>query len=716
MTNRNTYWAAEPLKEALPEVDRRTAWYYQICRSNRLYELWRASHWATFAGMRTGGNMGIAGEAGELTTIEMNELGNLYQHILNLITAQRPQFECQATNTDHRAQSQTIVGNAVVEYAMRERDLEDSLSTTAGYMLKYAEGTIFKSWNALAGPDYRPDPETNEIVKSGDVEYTTLAPWDLARDTMAESFSSSAWYCPRFWENRFDLMARYPELADEISSLPNKYETEDERPRIASRQWTQTTGIAKSDEVPVYVWIHKKSDALPDGRMIIYLSPDLALYDGPMPYRDMPLYRMAAMEVDGTTTAYSCLYDLLAPQQAINAVASTVVSNQAAFGVQNVWVPAGANLNWKQLRGGLNMLEGGTQAPQALNLLATKEETFKLFDMLRAAMERYSGINSTVRGNPEASLKSGAALALVYAQTIQFIALTQKAYIKAAERIGTGTLHDYQDFAEASRTIAISGEANRPYSIDFSSADIDQVDRVTVKMANPLTGTIAGRYNLGEMMLQAHMIDDPKQLMEVLTSGRIEPVYESPVRERMNIRAENEKLAKGEMPFAVQGDHPALHVREHMTVLSSPEARENPQISQAVSQHIQQHIEIWRSTDPAVLELMGFPVPPPPPGMVPPGMPPPGASATPPPQPGAANGTPPPHPGATHVAGPPMMHGNPHSIGHAGKGSGPAPTPMPGMEGAPGLGLALPQLPHAPVNPLNGSRIATNASPTPGAV
>lgn len=698
----STYWAADGLEQALPEIDNRCERYFEILRSKRLIDLWRNAWWLIFSGARTGGNLGIGGEAGELTTIELNELGNLYLHILNLITAQRPEFECMAVNTDHRSQSQTMVGNAVIEYAHRDRDLESVLQNAAGKMVGYGEGWIMPLWNATAGPDFRPDPATGTIVKAGDVEYAMFGPWDVARDTLAESASSSAWFITRDWKIRWDVAARYPELRDQILSLPSKYDTEDQRPRLVSRQWTQATGVDNNDEIPVYTFFHRKSDALPDGRMTVYLSPEIALYDGPLPYRDVPLYRMSPLEIEGTTTGYAGMWDVLGPQQALNAVASTVTSNQAAFGIQNVWMPAGAQYSWKQLRGGLNIVEGGSQPPQPLNLLSTRPETFQLWELLQKAMERYSGINSTVRGDPATSLKSGAALALVYSQTIQFIALTQKAYLKCAEKVATATLRAYQDFGQAKRALAIAGESQRPYSIEFSSDDISEIDRVTVKVANPLTGTIAGRYNLAEMMMQSGMLKDPKQLMEVVTTGRVQSVTDAPLRQRMNIRAENERLSRGEPVQAVFTDNPLAHLPEHMTVLDSPEARESPEIVQAVMTHCQQHIELWKTTDPDTLAAFNIP-PPPSASMPPPGAPPvpPGAGG--PPPPGAGPGGPP----------PPGPHGPPHGKPHGAK---PPPVPMPGLAGNPALGLHAPGLPEMPKSPITGARVNPSASPAPGSI
>jgi hypothetical protein len=605
-----SYWATWEPEKLLPEIEERIQAYYDYLRTAGRIDLWQRMHEQMTRGVSTGGQLGVAGEQGELTTLDLNEIGNLYQHTLNLITSQRLEFESMAANSDHASQAQAITGNAVIEYANRTLGMDRRMVQAVGFMLRYAEAALWVDWDVNAGPDYRPD-ETGRIQKAGDVRFQTLHPIDLIRDPSLSEYDDASWVCARVWRNRFDMMARYPDVAKDISGVDGRRaDSEDKRPRLSDVSMRNPQDGPEPDEVAVYYWYHKKTDALPQGRMVVYLAPDVLLFDGPLPFRREPLIRMAAADIDDEPFGYTQFYDLLAPQIAVDSVVSTVTSNHASFGVQSIWQPSGSELELKRLARGLNLLKGGTAPPQPLQLLASSPETYKLYELLEAAMERISGINSTVRGNPEASLKSGTALALVYSQTIQFIGLAQRAYHLAAERVGTLVVECYQEFSEVERQIIIEGEQSRSYAIALQKGGLSAIDRVTVRVANPLTGTIAGRIQLAESMLQNSLIKDPHQYMMVLETGRLENMTEAPVRERMNIRAENERLSRGEVPQAVFLDNHLLHIQEHSTVLASPESRETLNVVQACQQHIQQHIDLWKTTDPNILSAIGVPPPP----------------------------------------------------------------------------------------------------------
>ena len=68
---------------------------------------------------------------------------------------------------------------------------------------------------------------------------------------------------------------------------------------------------------------------------------------------------------------------------------------------------------------------------------------------------------------------------------------------------------------------------------------------------------------------------------------------------------ENEKISAGEIPQAIYSDNHVLHIKEHNTVGSSTDARENPQVIQAMLAHCQQHIDLLRNTDPELLQILG---------------------------------------------------------------------------------------------------------------
>jgi hypothetical protein len=641
-----TYWATYEPERLLAEIDDRVQAYYDHIDSSGMFDLWQKMHEQMHRGRNTGGHIGITGEDGQLTRLDVNDIANLEQHSTNLTTSQRLEFEAMATNSDHASQSQTILADAVVDYAMRALGLDRKMIKACRNMFRYGEGAIWIDWDTDAGDDVRPD-ETDNVVKSGDARFQALHPVDVIRDPDLGEFDDGSWVAVRVWRNRYDLEAKYPEVAGDIDKVPGRREeSSGKRKRLSDSNMRDTSSGPESDEVPVYYWYHKRSSALPQGRMVVYMEPDVLLFDGPLPFKRIPVIRVSAADIDDEPFGYTPFFDLLAIQTGIDSVISTVTSNQATFGVQNLWTQTGCNLEVKRLGQGMNHFSGGTVPPQPLQLVASSPETFKLFELLESAMERISGINSTVRGNPEASLKSGAALALVYAQTVQFIGLAQRAYHLAAEQVADMVVECYQELSQVERTIAIAGEQSRTYAVTLQKGGLSAIDRVSVRVANPLSGTIAGRYNLAEMMLQNGMIKEPDQLMMVMTTGRLDNVTESPVRERMNIRAENERLSKGEVPAATFLDHHLRHIQEHATVLASPESRETIEVVQACQAHIQEHLNLWRTTDPDILAALGIPPPPsammPPPGVpAAPGGPPPGgpevSGAVPEPQGGDTN-------------------------------------------------------------------------------
>ena len=66
--------------------------------------------------------------------------------------------------------------------------------------------------------------------------------------------------------------------------------------------------------------------------------------------------------------------------------------------------------------------------------------------------------------------------------------------------------------------------------------------------------------------------------------------------------------------MAVFTDEHALHIKEHSTVLSDPELRFDINLTNIVSNHIQEHIHLLQTTDPQILMALGQqPLPPPPP-------------------------------------------------------------------------------------------------------
>jgi hypothetical protein len=407
-------------------------------------------------------------------------------------------------------------------------------------------------------------------------------------------------------------MARYPELTDSLKAVPGKN-------RALEMNFT---GLSEdqTDDIPVYEFYHRRSESMKDGRYMMFVSDSAVLADGPLPYRDLPVYRVAPSNILGTPYGYTVLFDLLPIQDALNMLYSTVITNQHMFGVQNVAIPKGADIAISQIAGGLNILEYNKNVgmPTPLNLTQTPAEVFSMISRLESVMETLSGINSVVRGNPEASLKSGAALALVQAQAIQFASGLQQAYVQLLEEVGTATIRILQDFATVPRVAEIVGKANKSYMEEFTGSDLNSINRVIVQLSNPLSQTTAGRLEIANNLMQMNLITTLDQYFIVLNTGKLDVMVEGAQAALLNIRSENETLMDGEAVMAIITDNHQTHILEHKALLDDPNLRKNPDLVKLVLDHMNEHKDLLKSGDPDWLTITGQqPLPPTAPPMQP---------------------------------------------------------------------------------------------------
>lgn len=652
------YFAKLPSAEIGAELDRRRDRHREyLTRSGRL-ELWKTVYKHYYKAAKTRGKIWFSGEQNEFTNVDVADFRNILTHLKVMTTNQRPAFEPRATNTDTKSQAQTILCSGLLEYYQREREVDRYIDKATEFAIAFGDGFIGLDWDATAGKDYGTD-ERGKVIREGDLKCAVYHPIDVAFDVTRPRAMGQAWYIVRDFESRWDLAAKYAKTPEEQQELADKLRA------VASEDRTMESiyeypEFEQSDIVPVHTFIHARTDALPAGRLVRYVSSDTILIDTELPFDELPMYRIAPSDQEGTPFGYTIAFDLLPLQEAIDRLASSVLTNQAAFGISNILIPVGSNLSSTDLGDGLNAITYtpvGNAKPEPLNLTSTPAELFKFIENLREYIQVLSGVNSVARGQPEASLKSGAALALVQSMAIQFNSDLQRSYANLAADVGTGIVKILKRYARTKRVAMIAGKSNRSYMKAWTGSDLDRIDRVTVDLGNPLMRTTAGKVNMAEQLLGAGMIQTPDQYIQVLTTGKLEPLIEGKQAELMNIRSENETLSEGGQARAVATDNHALHIQEHKVVLSSVESRQDSTVVEATLSHIQEHLDLLRNTDPGLLILLGQ-------QPIPPAMPPQGA----------------PTPGGP----PPELSGEMEA----------APVEQPGPQ---------PQLPNMPVNPLTGS-------------
>lgn len=587
------YWASENSQElvtlALDKIDK---FYDYLIGSGRM-GLYKRS-WGYYYNSRlTGASVGSGGSQGEFSTLSVNDFRNLLAHIEAITTQARIAFEPKATNSDMKSQDQVILAGTLLDYYMRDKRLERNFVTAVKQSLIYGEAFIRIDWDATAGEIYGLGPDGKE-VNEGDIKYTNYAPNDVIRDFTQNAPGKDKYYILRDFENKYELAAKFPGSVDDI------LRSSDEMLAMSRTTVVNYLQMQGSDNIPVYTLIHDKTAALPQGRLCKFLENGAVLIDVPLPYSNPNVFRIAPDEEDGTIFGFTVAFDLLPMQQISDMLYSTVSTNQAAFGVQNILVPKGADIGTPQLSGGMKTIPYDPKIgkPEPLNLTDTPAEIFNYMSMVTKGMETLSGINSVVRGNPEASLESGAALALVQSQALQFNQPLMRAYNQLVEDVGMGTVNMLKDFAATKRVAEICGKSNRPKLQEFTGQDLSDISRVLVDMGSPISRTTAGKVQIAETLMKNQLIKTPDQYIQVLTTGKLDPIIEGIQAELLLIKGENEDLANNKPAFATIVDDHVKHIQEHRAVLANPNVRNNDNpVLRLTLDHIAEHVQLMQKPE-----------------------------------------------------------------------------------------------------------------------
>lgn len=599
-----TYWAAAPIDEIAAEVRAKFEDYKKWGESTGYFDRVMTSYDA-FYGFDSNGTLRVVRDSQQMAEIKLNHFKSLIKRLHILVTENKLAFQPRARNSDAKSQIEADLARGIVEYYGDDKRMNATFSRVVLGALVCLEYYVHAPWDVTEGMELTQDG--GETIRTGDQLFETFGPFDVAKQTTTEA---SPWYIVRKKVNRFDEAALHPEFADDILSAGIDDDLYDVTQRGFSAGQAQLD--PNEDLVYKYILYHARTPALPKGRRVEIVADQVLLDDSEgLRYDRMPVYRLSAGDVLGTGYGDSPAVELLPLQQALDALFSGTVTNNLNNNVQLIWSPD-PNLTVRDLGDGQKLVTSSAQ-PVGLNLTASSPENYKLIDMLVQHQQLLSGVNDVARGNPNANLKSGASLAVVLAQAIQYVSDLQEGYAQLAGDVATALVQNIKKFADEEMTAYIVGASREGEIKTFRAEDLMNVERVSVDLGNPLLQTFAGRTELITAWQQYGILSNPKQIVSFLRTGELDQTTENPFSDAILIRTENEMLRKGQKPEVLITDNHAEHIIEHKAIMSSPEARANPAVLAAWTAHVMEHIAAMRSVPPdlaAVLSGQPLPMPP----------------------------------------------------------------------------------------------------------
>ena len=716
------YWASETdSAKAVGELVIRVRRYRESLRSTGRADRMRRA-WMAYQGWgprmdADGTRLLPAGEAGESVQMNVNQFAATVNQAVVLTTSNKPAVKAIAANNDFESLAQAQLAEALNDYYDRELAISDREHEATLNMVLLSEAWVVIDWDATAGEPYTVDEE-GKPIKSGDVRCYTLTPFDVGVDPDLHDVESATWFAYRRRVNKYDLAAQYPKQKDKLLVMGRKDQTFDAMDEQQSSFEFRRRRSIQPDTDCVYVWEfrHKPSPALPNGRRILFVDENCILADTVQtddggvvsdfgyPFgTELMAWSAAPERIPGTSDGHTSFFDLLSLQEGLDLSASIMVSAINSGGLQNLYVPRGANITADKLTGALNVIEyDGAERPVAESNLSINPAVQAWAEMCLTWMRQRVSLNDVVAGEPTKGMPAQA-MALLRAQAVEFHSRLQSAYERMVQRLRTGILKMLQRYAKTERVALVAGKANTWTLKHFTSDSLSGVDRFVVEPVNPVLKTLAGKVGFAQPLLEQGQIS-PQEYLQLISTGRMEPILRFAQDNQARIQREKEMLMQGiGLPPPMVGpmgpmldpsglplfaDDGQPHIRplitdthwsdipEYLGVLAMPEVRDNPQVVKAVTEVVDYKLRLWRTMDPAYIVLLKG-LPPPPPMM-----------------PGMMGGPPQAMPGGPPPGGaPPSPEGAP-----------------PGLEGPPG-GPDV-KLPQPPPNPITGE--ADMQTPPPG--
>ena len=591
MNNTTQYFGAEEPKKLIEclenklqqEIEKRSLYGLdRIQKRNRL---------AYYAALDTGSfdsGLDYGGSNGELIETKSNQLRSLGRQFLALVTRQRLDFEVHSDTTESKNLAGTRLASSLVKQIISKQKLDLLADSMAELCLLDGEAYLSTTWNPSAGK------LVQEGVFTGELEMRVVC----AEDVVFEGcdFYKADWVIVRSQHNKFDLIAEHPELEDKIRKAEQ---------------------VKDSDElVYYYSFYHKPTPSLPQGRITLFTTHDCVFFDAPNPYPFLPLSQMKPEPIHGTRYGYSFMNDLVPLQELHDLALSTASSNVAAYGLQTMLNPEGNGLSKVDI-GGIAFLnykpsQLGGGKPEPLALPSTPGEVYRFSDTSKAAMMEISGINAVLRGAPPPNVTSGAFASILSSQAIENSQPFSKSYFMALEDAMYKAVQCYRLFAKYPLLLSVMGLNKSSMIKEFTGDDLGEVVKLTMRVTSPLLQTSAGLSDVAEKLLKSGLITNTQDYLELISTGNLETFTGDALDSISFLNRENELLSEGKAVRALVSDSHGQHITKHKSILNDPDLRlraasQEPEalaIVEQVTEHLAEHYELLKNSDPQFLTLL----------------------------------------------------------------------------------------------------------------
>ena len=604
-STQHDYWMTWDAQDLAVKLISHHNKYYEASY-NPIWQMWQRNTYAYFSTVLDAQTwfsaLSYVGDQGELVKMSVPQARSLIRQLLTLTTKQKLSFNCIAEVEDTEVTEEVRIANALAAQFVKDQKLDTKTQDFVEAGLVIGTGFIKTIWRSDLGKPAAVEVGEDgkeRVIYEGDVECSTPHILDMIYNFQIQRWEDLDWVECRVRRNRWTMIAQHPELEDKIRGLPS----------VQSEIRTMNyAGFDDNDQIYVFEMYHRPTPALPQGRMLVYSDSDTIYFDDVNPYGCIPVRQFKPEPIPGMGFGYPMLSNLLPAQEMYDHEFSCTATNHSGLGVNNVAVPRGSEIGYEQLNG-MNMLfytpmpgVPGGGAPQTLDLVKDSGAAMNFAKELLANMQAMSNINAAVRGELPAG-SSGVAIATLTTNALEFLTSYSKAMSQVLEDTVMDAINAYRRFAKTERLVRMTGKNYQQFAKAFKGSQLEPITAVEIQMSNPLMQTMAGRVDIADKTAKLGLLTNIQEYVSILDGAPLSQLYETDLSQNDLIHSENERLESGEPVAAMSIDNHPLHILKHKTLLNDPKVRMNSPLAQQVQDHILEHLELAKTTDPLLMAM-----------------------------------------------------------------------------------------------------------------
>ena len=633
MVDSRKYWLGDPDVEKVVQKRMENHKSWALWSSNPVSQAWVRNTLAYYSHVLDPNSWDTSlvfqGDQGELVKMLVPQARSIVRQTITLITAQKLSFKALAKSEGRDVMNDVRLADGICNDTVEKQRLDTKGELLLENTLVLGGGFTKTTWDTSLGDPWA--ASEGVLVHKGGVDISIHSPMDVYYEYKMGDWQKMDWVEVRVKKNKWDLIAQYPELEDELMKVPTVQDFHGIN--IYNSQQT-----VKDDYIWCYELYHKPTPAMPAGRMIFYASDKAVFYDGQNEYGCIPVEPCIPEQCSGAFLGVPFFSSLLPMQEMLDICFSAIGTNNANLGVQNVTIPRGAAISVEQIQG-MNWIsytpqniQGGGK-PEPLQLVQSAPETFKFIDLLHSHLQQVGNSSPALRGNPPPGVTSGTAFATLSANAIEFMKGTSKAYFACMKNTMEHAINANRKFAKIPQEVAMRGKTSLAQVREYTGKDLDNIHSISITLQNPLMQTMAGRIEISDKLMSSGLITTPQDYFTILEGGDLTNLTDNKTTENDLVMSENELLADGKEVFALWSDNHPYHIHKHKKLLDDPNVRFYSDKIEVIQAHIMEHSQLAQTTDPMLYQMaqtgqmpemqpqmMGAP-PPPPNGSRPPARP-----------------------------------------------------------------------------------------------